>query len=235
MTTEVTKTPGAMEHRQSRGRDRRKKFALRQAGWIGFLGGLLVRGLGRTWRVRTSGHPWTPGEPDLWAFLHGHMLVAGFFHRDQGAVTMISDHRDGEMMARVVQRLGFVTARGSTTRGGAKAFRQMANAPQDRSWGLSPDGPRGPRGKVHQGVIQLAAESGRPILPVSYAASWCKELSSWDRFMIPYPFSRVVQYVGEPLVVPPDIDRNKRAELAKQLEERMEEANQEAERSLRNW
>jgi lysophospholipid acyltransferase (LPLAT)-like uncharacterized protein len=163
------------------------------------------------------------------------MLVAGFFHRDQGGVTMISDHRDGEIMARVVQRLGIAAVRGSTTRGGARAFRQMANASEDLVWGITPDGPRGPRGKVHQGVIQLAAESGRPIFPLSYAVSRGKELSSWDRFMIPYPFARVVQQIGEPLVVPPDIDRDKRAELAKELEERLEEANQEAERSLRNW
>ena len=212
-----------------------KRIALRQAGWIGFLGGLLVRMLGRTWRVRTCGHPWVPGEPNLYAFLHGHMLVAGFCHRDQGGVTMISDHRDGEIMARMVQRLGYLTVRGSTTRGGAKAFRQMVSGPEEVPWGVTPDGPRGPRGKVHAGVIQVASESGRPILPLSYAVSWAKELTSWDRFMIPYPFARVVQHVGVPLQVPPDIDRGQRAELARQLEERMEEANQEAERSLRNW
>ena len=138
-------------------------------------------------------------------------------------------------MTRVVRRLGYVTARGSTTRGGVKAFLQMVKGPENRAWGMTPDGPRGPRGKVHEGVIQLAAESGRPILPLTYAVSWCKELSSWDRFMIPYPFSRIVQYVGDPLVVPPDIDRTQRGALAKELERRMEEANQEAERSLASW
>ncbi len=211
------------------------KVTPRQAGWIGFLGGFLVRMLGWTWRLRSRGHRWVFGEPNLYAFLHGHMLVAGFFHRDQGGVTMISDHRDGEVMARVVRRLGYVTARGSTTRGGVKAFLQMVKGPEDRPWGMTPDGPRGPRGKVHEGVIQLAAESGRPIWPLGYAVSRCKELSSWDRFVIPYPFSRIVEHVGEPFVVPQDIDRTQRGALAKDLERRMEEANQEAERSLASW
>ena len=148
----------------------------RQAGWIGFLGGLLVRMLGRTWRFRSCGHPWVVGEPNLYAFLHGQMLVAGFLHRDQGGVTMINDHRDGEIMAQVVQRLGYVTARGSTTRGGVKAFLQMVSGPENRPWGMTPDGPRGLRGKVHEGVIQLAAESGRPIWPLGYAISRRKEL-----------------------------------------------------------
>lgn len=211
------------------------RISHRQAGWLGVLGGLLLRTLGRTWRVRSHGNRRVLGEPNLYVFLHGHIAVAAFLTRDQGGVTMVSEHRDGEVIAQVVRRLGYLTARGSTTRGGAKAFRQMFTGTEDRPWGISPDGPRGPRGKVHPGVIQLAAESGRPIWPLGYAVSWGKELSSWDRFIIPYPFARIVQHVGDPLTVPRDIDREKRGELAKELEERMEEANQEAERSLANW
>jgi lysophospholipid acyltransferase (LPLAT)-like uncharacterized protein len=211
------------------------RISSRQAGWIGFLGGFLVRLLGWTWRLREGGHQWSVSEAKLYVFLHGHILLAAFLHRDRDGVTMISEHRDGEVIAQVVRRLGYVTARGSTTRGGAKAFLQMVKGPDDRPWGLSPDGPRGPRGKVHPGIIQLAAESGRPIWPLGYAVSWGKQLSSWDRFMIPYPFSRIVQHVGDPLTVPRDIDREKRGELAAELERRMEAANQEAERSLANW
>jgi lysophospholipid acyltransferase (LPLAT)-like uncharacterized protein len=199
------------------------------------MGGALVRTLGRTWRLRDEGSPLVSGEPNLCVFLHGHILLAAFLNRDQGGVTMVSEHRDGEVIAQVVRRLGYTTARGSSTRGGAKAFRQMVQGSEDRPWGITPDGPRGPSGKVHPGVIQLSAESCRPIWPLGYAVSRGRRLSSWDRFVIPYPFSRIVQHVGRPLIVPPDIDRKRREELAKELEGRMEEANQEAERSLAKW
>ena len=111
----------------------------------------------------------------------------------------------------------------------------MVNGNGNRPWGITPDGPRGPRGIVHPGVIHLAAESGRLIRPIGYAVSRGRELSSWDRFVIPYPFSRIAEHIGYPLAVPRDTDRKRRAELAKELEVRMEEANLEAERSLANW
>ncbi len=211
------------------------RFSSGQARWLGVMGGILVRTLGCTWRFRFNGNPRIPGDPNLAVFLHGHILLAAFLNRDQGGVTMVSEHRDGELIAQVVRRLGYITARGSSTRGGAKAFLQMVNGEQHRPWGITPDGPRGPRGRVHPGVIHLASESGRPIWPLGYAVSWGKELSSWDRFVIPLPFSRVVQHVGDPLTVPPGIDRDERGKLARELERRMQEANEEAARSLANW
>jgi hypothetical protein len=163
------------------------------------------------------------------------MLHFIYLYRYQTCVSMVSEHRDGELIAEVVQHLGGLVARGSSTRGGARAYLEMLKRYQGHGWVVTPDGPRGPRGSVHEGIIKLASDSGRAIRPHGYASAFTKRLGSWDAFTIPLPFSRIVEYVGEPLRVPAKVDRATRKELARELERRLVVANQQASVALAHW
>ena len=212
------------------------KLSERQARWVTGPVSLFLRMLGRTWRVRKLGSPCSGPEPDFVdAFCHGHMLFYISLYRGSDCVTMISEHRDGQFLSDVVNRFGGSVARGSSTRGGARAYLEMLKKYQDVGWVVTPDGPRGPRGSVHEGVIKMASDSNRAIRPFGYAVGAAKRLPSWDQFTIPYPFARFVQFVGDPLHVLPKIDRKQRKEFAKDLERRLAEASRQAELALSQW
>ncbi len=137
---------------------------------------------------------------------------------------MISQHRDGEFIARIIERLGFVTVRGSTTRGGTKAIFEMCEkASCGYDVGVTPDGPRGPGFCVHPGIIYMAQRSGLPIVPITNSARHRWTLSSWDGFIIPRPFSRAVVMLGEPIHVPPDSDARQLEAIRTKLESRLRE------------
>ena len=146
------------------------------------------------------------GQPFIAAFWHGRLLMAPTGWRNRGPINvMVSQHRDGEMIARTVHHFGVGTIRGSTSRGGSKALRVMLTAIQDgQNVAITPDGPRGPRMRAQAGIILLARLSGVPIIPVTYAVSRCKLASSWDRFVIALPFSRGIYLWGEPIYVARD-------------------------------
>ncbi|MCA8958234.1 MAG: lysophospholipid acyltransferase family protein [Planctomycetes bacterium] len=212
------------------------RLSPRQQKWVIPPLTLFLRSLGKTWRVRKQGFPCPGPEPQfIDAFNHGHMALFISIYRDTRGVAMISEHRDGQIIAEVVRRFGGTAARGSTTRGGARAFLNMIKNYGHLGWIVTPDGPRGPRGSVQEGIIKMAAEAGRAIRPHGYAVATAKRLRSWDEFTIPYPFTRVVEFVGDPLHVPPQLDRPTRRELAKDLERRLAEASAQAERALSAW
>ena len=171
-------------------------------------GAWLVRLLGWTWRIEWVGiagrEPHLrPGQRCVLAFWHARLLPLCFTHRGRGMAVLVSRHRDGELIARIVQHLGFMTARGSSTRGGEEGVRDMLRlAEQGRVIGISPDGPRGPAEVVKPGVVYLAARAGVPVIPVAAAAARAWRLRSWDRFVIPVPFSKVVVGYGLPLDIP---------------------------------
>jgi lysophospholipid acyltransferase (LPLAT)-like uncharacterized protein len=102
-------------------------------------------------------------------------------------------------------------------------------------WAITPDGPRGPRGRVNDGVILLASEGRREIIPAGYAVSRGLRFKSWDRFVVPLPFSRIVAYLGEALSVPPDVGRDDRKALARELETRLASAHDAANAALASW
>ena len=141
--------------------------------------------------------------PILFALWHGRMLVPIQRHRRQGIVTMASQSKDGEIIARWLGRNGYVVVRGSTTRGGSEALRQMVRLVRSgRHAALTVDGPKGPPRVVQPGVVQLARLTGAWILPITASCAQPKFLRSWDRFLLPLPFSRNVVVYGEPLAVP---------------------------------
>lgn len=204
-----------------------------QQRWIGRLSALAIRCVGATWRRRVS----VPAEPEpaLYLFLHGDLLIASHIHRDRGYAILISTHRDGEIIAQTVERLGYHTVRGSSTRGGTRAVLEILRACKDRCVAVTPDGPRGPRGKVEPGLIQLAAKAGWKIYPMALAASPAWRMRSWDRFAIPLPFARVLCRLGEPLSLPADPDRATCERLAAEASRLLLDGEEAAERELAAW
>jgi lysophospholipid acyltransferase (LPLAT)-like uncharacterized protein len=115
---------------------------------------------------------------------------------------LISEHADGELIAQVCKHLGLGVARGSTTRHGAEGLLEMIRSAAGRHLAITPDGPRGPRRCVQQGVVYLAALTGLPVAPVGFAYGRCWRAGSWDRFAVPRPFTTGYTVTAEPIKVP---------------------------------
>jgi hypothetical protein len=198
-----------------------------QATAIAGLGYPIINALGHTLRWQVDG--WEQferivmsGRRPVLAFWHGRILPATFYFRRRGIVVITSENFDGEWIARIIERFGYGTARGSTSRGARKALLQMVrDMRQGRPAGFTVDGPRGPARRVQPGAVWLARATGNPILPFHLEASSSWTLGSWDRTQIPKPFSTVALTIGEPL----DVDRHA-------TEAGMEEARQEVQRRL---
>jgi lysophospholipid acyltransferase (LPLAT)-like uncharacterized protein len=175
----------------------------RKTRWLIAAGLVLLRVLAATWRIRCEERHLLrklrdAGSPIIFAFWHGQMLPLLWVHRGEGVAVLISEHRDGEIVARVAQSLGFRVVRGSTSRGAGRALigvvRELASG---REVAITPDGPRGPARSFAPGALIASQRAGAPILAASAAARRCWRLKSWDRFMIPKPFARVtVRYAG---------------------------------------
>ena len=167
---------------------------------------------------------WDSGTSAIGAFWHGRLLMMPVVYRGKKLSFLVSSHRDGQIVGKALQRFGFQAVLGSTTRKGFSAFKKMLRANQNGSdLALVPDGPRGPRQQVQIGVIELAKLTGRPVVPVSFSASRRKIFETWDRFLIPYSFSRGVFVWGEPIHVDPDGDRVHLEEKRLLLEKRLNE------------
>jgi len=147
-------------------------------------------------------------EGVLGAFLHGRLLAAGVAFQNLGIGIMSSHHTDGEIIHRVVRKMGYVTVRGSTTRGGARALLELSRLESQIPLALTPDGPRGPEGKLQDGFALLASKTGRAIIPAGIAATPCVRLNSWDRMVIPLPFARVQVFLAEPIVLSQELSRD---------------------------
>jgi lysophospholipid acyltransferase (LPLAT)-like uncharacterized protein len=142
------------------------------------------------------------GERVIVAFWHGRLLMMPFLYPEQPRAILISEHLDGEYISRIAAILGSKVIRGSTTRGGIRAFRQMIGTLREGAHlVITPDGPKGPSRKVKTGIIELARLTGAPIVPVSFSSAWRRFLKSWDAFLVPLPFSRAVYVWGEPIYV----------------------------------
>ncbi|HTQ79616.1 MAG TPA: lysophospholipid acyltransferase family protein [Thermoanaerobaculia bacterium] len=143
------------------------------------------------------------GRHFILAFWHRHLLLMPYGYRGRRISVLISQSRDGELIARTVARLGIDSSRGSSTRGGMAGLRALLRkAAEGYDLAFTPDGPKGPAEVVQPGVILAAAATGLPVQPVAMAASRCRRLRSWDRFVVPLPGARVHFVYGEPLTVP---------------------------------
>jgi len=171
-------------------RDWKTSLIIRLGAWI-------IRALAMTWRVRTVNDSSfrtlrENRKPFIFAFWHGQLLPLLWLHRGEGVAIVISSHRDGEVVAGVAERLGMRTIRGSSTRGAARALLGVVRELESGGEvAMTPDGPRGPARRFASGALVGAQRAGAPIIGIGVSASRAWFLKSWDRFMIPKPFSRV--------------------------------------------
>lgn len=173
-----------------------------------FLPGLIyyiIRLLHATMRTRVVGGEiprafHDRGEGTINVFWHGRLLMLPFFYQGKGLHVLISSHGDGEIIANVMRLFGFQLVRGSSSKRGKEAFLEMVRlSRQNRDLAITPDGPRGPAEVVKDGVAQVARLTGRPVITLAFSSSRGKRFNSWDRFLLPFPFSRGVFVWGEPL------------------------------------
>ena len=177
------------------------------------------------------------GKPVIFAFWHENLVIPPFFYyyplKGKLLVSMVSRSGDGEIIARVLETFrGMTTVRGSSSRGGATALKEMAEKMQQegRDAAMVPDGPKGPPYSVQPGVLKLSQLSGAPILVCGVAVKRKKRIGSWDRMKIPAPFNRMALSFGTPFHVPAEaIDLTPYEERFKQ---EMAQATQEAEKFL---
>lgn len=217
---------------------------LRHPGLIK-LAALLMAGIVRTLMstIRTREYTFQPIlRPDhprnqqryIYAFWHESILgMAGRYGHHANVSILISNHADGELIALVVKRMGMKMVRGSTARSGLPALLSMLAASKSGHLAITPDGPRGPRQQAQLGTLYLASRTGYPIVPigVSYEKAWYAP--SWDRMGIPWPFSRSAGIAGEPLSVPADLSKEELEPYARELEQRMHQATDQARLWLR--
>ncbi|HKI61282.1 MAG TPA: lysophospholipid acyltransferase family protein [Mariprofundaceae bacterium] len=147
-------------------------------------------------------------SPFILSFWHARILMMPLAVRGWRGPMLISEHRDGSFIADAVRLMGIESARGSSKKGGARAFLEMVKlARHGNTLGITPDGPKGPREVVQMGTIKLARKSGLPIRSVCYATKRHWRANSWDRFYIPKPFTRGVFVIGEPVYADQDDDQ----------------------------
>lgn len=203
--------------------------------WYQWVAAALIVALGRTlaatlrFRLDDKGGYFSaaPQEKIIFAIWHNRLSLALILYaryvarrdRNRRLVALVSASRDGGLLAGILELFDVQPVRGSSSRRGAQALRELV------SWGerghdlaITPDGPRGPRYTVQEGVISTAQFTGLPIVPVTFHLSWKIELKSWDRFQIPLPFARCDITIGKVVRVPREAGETEREELRKQLE-----------------
>ena len=183
-----------------------------QARLISLVGYPIVAALGATFRWRAEGAEHCQrviesGRQPIMAFWHGRILPATVYFKRRGIVVITSENFDGEWIAGIIERFGYGSARGSTSRGARKALLQLKrDMAAGKAAAFTLDGPRGPAQIAQPGAIWLAKATGNPVVPFHIEAASHWTAASWDRTQIPKPFSRVAIAIGAPLDVHPDAD-----------------------------
>lgn len=215
---------------------RKKKLSRRLLEAIAIvLGALVLRVLFRTWRVEVrdaAGDLVDRPEKVVYAFWHNRMLGFVHTHRRRGVTVMVSRHGDGEIIARIIEQFGFRTVRGSTTRGGVSALKALIDETARFDVAITPDGPRGPRYRLKPGVVLVASKSGRKVVYGSCAASRAWRFQSWDRFIVPKPFARLVVRIEGPVEIPPELDEAATEAARRDLEARLNRLTAELDREV---
>ncbi len=200
---------------------RRSRSKRLQAAAIATIGYPLINALGQTlrWRVEGLEHleaVRASGRQPIMSFWHGRILPATVYFRRRGIVVITSENFDGEWIARIIERFGYGTARGSTSRGGRRAMLQLVrDMKRGRPAAFTLDGPRGPANVAQPGATWLARATGNPVLPFHIEAASHWTMRSWDRTQVPKPFTTVALAIGAPIDIPAttsdeDLDRVRR-------------------------
>ena len=175
---------------------------------------------------------WLNGQPFILAFWHGRILMTPYcWKTDRQIYILMSQHGDGQFSAEVVSRFGIKTVSGSSSQGGANAFRTLIKVLKNGDYvGIAPDGPRGPRMRASGGIISVARLSGAPIIPMAISSTNGRHLSSWDRFLVAWPFGRRVLVWGSPIYVERNISSKDEEDARCQVEAALNLVTAEADR-----
>jgi lysophospholipid acyltransferase (LPLAT)-like uncharacterized protein len=205
---------------------------------IAFVAAFLIRLWMSTLRYRHHSlgpdvDPWHPDLPEryIYAFWHEYILLPAFHKKRSRILVLISQHADGQLIAEIAQHFGFEVVRGSTTRGGIEALRQLVRTGREVHVAVTPDGPRGPRRRIQPGLIYLASRTGLPIVPVGagYERAW--RARSWDRFAFPKLRAWASTMTGSPIRIPLDADKEQLESYRQQVEDAVNRVTATAE----NW
>ncbi len=167
-------------------------------------------------------------DPHIYAIWHEGLLFPTVFKGR--ANILISQHADGELIARVCKHLGAGVVRGSTTRGGLAGLMGMVHKSKTSHLLITPDGPRGPRRRLQIGAVLLASLSGLPVVPVGVTFTPAWRVPSWDRMLLPKPWGAAYGVIGVPVHVPPDIGRQDLERFRMRIEEELTRLTEAAER-----
>ncbi len=212
------------------------KFIQKLGSWVVFL---TLRALALTIRFDWKGCAEilasTPAGPMIFCTWHNRLGLCleayGKFKKTsprKGVAAMVSASKDGGFLAAILERFRVIPVRGSSSRRGSQALLELVTlAGRGIDLAITPDGPRGPRYRVQDGVLALAQLTGLPIVPFSFRAVWKIEIKSWDRFQIPLPFTRCEMNAGKPVYVPRDLSDTDREILRAQLERTLQELSRE--------
>lgn len=178
---------------------------------IATLGYPALQALASTWKWKVSGAEHveaihSKGLHPIHSFWHGRILPATLYFQRRGIVVITSENYDGEWIARIIQKFGYGTARGSTSSGGPRALLQLVREVKSKGVAFTLDGPRGPAEVAQPGAVWLSKATGNPLMPFHAEAASSWTMRSWDRTQIPKPFTTVAMAIGEPLYVPRDAD-----------------------------
>lgn len=167
------------------------------------------------------------------AFWHARFVMMPYASPDHRLAALLSRHRDARMLGDVLARFGYDLVWGSTTAGGAAATRELLRRARD-GWdlGIAPDGPRGPRRIAQPGVVAVARLTGKAILPVSFSARPMRRLGSWDRTLVPTPFSKGLFVFGEPILVPRGADTDECAALLQRVNDELNRVSDRADAAV---
>jgi lysophospholipid acyltransferase (LPLAT)-like uncharacterized protein len=233
----VSETPSAAERnskskkRHSPWRKRRKRIARAiGAPLVRHVGPLVVRMYAKTWRHRI-----TADDPDhikrlketgaLAVIWHGRGFSLIPLFRGMQASILVSHSRDGQIMGDMLKGFGFDTIQGSSSRGGARAMREMVGALKSgRTICFTPDGPRGPMHFMSPAVALISRSTGFPVIPVGLGVDRAWRLNNWDRYTIPKPFAKLVSHIGEPIQVPRKVTEEEQAEWSERIRQALLDA-----------
>ena len=209
------------------------RWSQRVAAWLIYA---LVRAVSLTlryrWQDRSGFFGQQPAGPAIYCGFHNRLLLSmtayyGYVRKRNstaGIAALVSASRDGAFLAAILECFRVEPVRGSSSRRGPQALLELTTwAERGYDLAITPDGPRGPCGKVQEGVMSLAQITGLPIIPFSFQLGWKVRANSWDRFQIPLPFSRCDMILAEALRVPRDTSDTAREELRQQLERKLNE------------
>lgn len=170
------------------------------------LAAVLIRLIAALLRIEFIGREqarafWDKQQCVIFAAWHDQLLMMVHGYEGPGAKILISPSKDGELIARTIRCFGLEAVRGSSSRGGREALRNMVSLGREEvDLGITPDGPKGPRHQLKAGVVQLARLTGRPVIPLAFVCSRGYRFNSWDRFLLPFPWGHAVYSFGEPVV-----------------------------------